>query len=123
MSSVSHSNGSHFLKMEEEFELSVLLMAIKDLLFPKLKFINKKTDLEFDTDERKLCGFMLKHCHVSIVPDGKLSSSENAKALLDRQKEWWSVNKIRTSTRLCDHRNNKIKGIHNAFKGTAFILW
>ena len=76
--------------------LLVLKKVIREHLFPKVKFINKKTDLAFNNDTRSVCGSILKWLNLQ-----KLESEAKYK--------FWSANLLHVDRCLTQHRNNQIK--------------
>jgi hypothetical protein len=77
-------------------------MAIKDNLFPKLKFLQgTNVSLDFSMDTKSVCGFLRLHCNVA-----------EADAY-----QWWEDHCMLLKTIHTDCRNNKIKMIKQQFNG------
>jgi hypothetical protein len=77
-------------------------MAIKDNLFPKIKFLQgTNVSLEFSMDTKSICGFLRVHCGVS-----------EADAY-----QWWEDHCMMLKNIHTDCRNNKIKMIKQQFIG------
>ena len=74
----------------------MLKSVIRDRLFPKVKFIKKETDLNFDTNSKTICGSILKWLNLN-----------NKSA--EYQYKFWSTNQPLVDRFLTQHRNNKIK--------------
>jgi hypothetical protein len=77
-------------------------MAVKDHLFPKLKFLKgTSASLDFSRDATSICGFLSNCCGVS-EPDTY---------------QWWDDHRAMLKNIHTDFRNNKIKMIKNQFNG------
>ena len=77
-------------------------MAIKDSLFPKLKFLQgTNASLDFNMDTTSICGYLRVCCGVSEVDAG----------------QWWHDHHGLVKNIHTDCRNNKIKMIKQQFNG------
>ena len=77
-------------------------MAVKDNLFPKLKFLKgTNASLDFSMDETSICGFLRIKCGVSA----------------DDAHQWWDDHRAMLKNVHTDFRNNKIKMIKQQFSG------
>jgi hypothetical protein len=78
-------------------------MAVKDHLFPKLKFLKgTNASLDLSMDAPSICGFLWINCGVS-------------KAVAF---QWWEDHRVMLKNIHTDYRNNKIKMIkHQQFNG------
>jgi hypothetical protein len=77
-------------------------MAVKDYLFPKLKFLKgTNASLDFSMDATSICGYLRVCCGVS-----------EADAY-----QWWDDHRIMLKNIHTDFRNNKIKMIKQQFNG------
>jgi hypothetical protein len=77
-------------------------MAVKDHLFPKLKFLKgTNASLDFSMDETSICGYLRTCCGVS-----------EADAY-----QWWDDHRVMLKNIHTDFRNNKIKMIKQQFNG------
>jgi hypothetical protein len=77
-------------------------MAVKDHLFPKLKFLKgTNASLDFSMDETSICGFLRIKCGVSE----------------DDAHQWWDDHRAMLKNVHTDFRNNKIKMIKQQFIG------
>ena len=77
-------------------------MAVKDNLFPKLKFLQgTNASLDFSMDTTSICGFMQVCCGVS-----------EADAY-----QWWDEHRSLLKNIHTDYRNNKIKMLKQQFNG------
>jgi hypothetical protein len=77
-------------------------MAIKDELFPKVKFLQgTNANLDFSKDKTSICGFLQSSCGVSN----------------DHAYQWWEDHHTIVKTIHTDCRNNKIKMIKQQFNG------
>jgi hypothetical protein len=77
-------------------------MALKDNLFPKLKFLQgTNASLDFSMDTTSICGFMQVCCGVS-----------EADAY-----QWWDDHRSLLKNIHTDYRNNKIKMLKQQFNG------
>jgi len=77
-------------------------MAVKDHLFPKLKFLKgTNASLDFSMDPTSICGYLCVCCGVS-----------EADAY-----QWWDDHRGMLKTIHTDFRNNKIKMIKQQFNG------
>jgi hypothetical protein len=85
-------------------------MAVKDHLFPKLKFLKgTNASLDFSMDATSICGFFRINCGVS-----------EADAF-----QWWDDHHVMLKNIHSDYHNNKIKMIKQHFNGklqTCLIL-
>jgi hypothetical protein len=82
-------------------------MAVKDHLFPKLKFLKgTNASLDFSMDQTSICGYLRLCCGVS----------ENDAY------QWWDDHRAMLKNIHTDFRNNKIKMIKQQFNG-KFILY
>ena len=85
-------------------------MAVKDHLFPKLKFLKgTNASLDFSMDATSICGFLQINCGVS-----------KADAF-----QWWNDHRVMLKNIHTDYCNNKIKMIKQQFNGklqTCLIL-
>jgi hypothetical protein len=82
-------------------------MAVKDNLFPKLKFLKgTNASLDFSMDQTSICGYLRLCCGVS----------END------AHQWWDDHRAMLKNIHTDFRNNKIKCIKQQFNG-KFILY
>jgi hypothetical protein len=87
--------------------------CVKEHLFPKIKFINTKTDLQFSNNPNSICRFMAGKL---MVDDKDIET-------------WWGNAAITTHTSLKTQRNNVIINIKHVFMGknTAvmynWIVW
>jgi hypothetical protein len=80
-------------------------MAVKDKLFPKLKFLQgTNASLDFSMDTTSICGFMQVCCGVS-----------EADAY-----QWWEDHRSLLKNIHTDYRNNKIKMLKQQFNGKLF---
>ena len=95
--------------------------VLKLELFPRLKFINKKVDMEYTTDPKKLCGFMLKHCNVQLIMPKDANKEAFEKQLDDYRQMWWQNTKKEVTRIYCNLRNNKIKAIEKVFQGKCIV--
>ena len=77
-------------------------MAVKDNLFPKLKFLQgTNASLDFSMDTTSICGFMQVCCGVS-----------EADAY-----QWWDEHRSLLKNIHTDYHNNKIKMLKQQFNG------
>jgi hypothetical protein len=77
-------------------------MAVKDHLFPKLKFLKgTNASLDFSMDATSICGYLRVCCGVS-----------EADAY-----QWWDDHRVMVKNIHTDFRNNKIKMIKQQFNG------
>jgi len=77
-------------------------MAIKDSLFPKLKFLQgTNASLDFNMDTTSICGYLRVCCGVSEADAG----------------QWWHDHHGFVKNIHTDCRNNKIKMIKQQFNG------
>jgi hypothetical protein len=77
-------------------------MAVKDHLFPKLKFLKgTNASLDFSMDATSICGYLRVCCGVS-----------EADAY-----QWWDDHRLMLKNIHTDFRNNKIKMIKQQFNG------
>jgi len=77
-------------------------MAVKDNLFPKLKFLQgTNASLDFSMDDKSICGFLRICCGVS----------ENDAS------QWWDDHHMLLKNIHTDCRNNRIKMIKQQFNG------
>ena len=77
-------------------------MAVKDNLFPKLKFLQgTNASLDFSMDTTSICGFLRLCCGVA-----------EADAY-----QWWADHSVMLKNIHTDIRNNKIKMIKQQFNG------
>jgi hypothetical protein len=77
-------------------------MAIKDDLFPKVKFLQgTNANLDFSKDKTSICGFLQSCCGVSD----------------DHAYQWWEDHCTMVKNIHTDCRNNKIKMIKQQFNG------
>jgi hypothetical protein len=77
-------------------------MAVKDNLFPKLKFLQgTNASLDFSMDTTSICGYLHVCCGVS-----------EADAY-----QWWDDHRIMLKNIHTDCRNNKIKMVKQQFNG------
>jgi len=77
-------------------------MAVKDHLFPKLKFLKgTNASLDFSMDATSICGYLRVCCGVS-----------EADAY-----QWWDDHRLMLKNIHTDYRNNKIKMIKQQFNG------
>jgi hypothetical protein len=77
-------------------------MAIKDSLFPKLKFLQgTNASLDFSMDTTSICGYLRICCGVSE----------------DDASQWWDDHRMLVKNIHTDCRNNKIKMIKQQFNG------
>ena len=77
-------------------------MAVKDYLFPKLKFLKGTNEsLDFSMDATSICGYLRVCCGVS-----------EADAY-----QWWDDHRLLLKNVHTDFRNNKIKMIKQQFNG------
>jgi hypothetical protein len=77
-------------------------MAVKDHLFPKLKFLKgTNASLDFSMDQTSICGYLRICCGVS----------ENDAY------QWWEDHRAMLKNIHTDFRNNKIKMIKQQFNG------
>ena len=74
-------------------------------LFPKVKFLNHQTDLDFSYNQKLICQHILHHCN--------LAPSINKQA-------WWSHNSKLLMGALTSLRNNKTRSIRSLFYGMLF---
>ena len=76
--------------------------AVEMLLFKHMKFLQgPDASLDFNMDEKSICGFMRIQCSVS----------ENDAS------QWWGEHKISLRNHLTESRNNKIKILKQYFSG------
>jgi hypothetical protein len=77
-------------------------MAVKDNLFPKLKFLQgTNASLDFSMDTTSICGYLRICCGVSEVD----------------AYQWWDDHRMMLKNIHTDCRNNKIKMIKQQFTG------
>ena len=77
-------------------------MAVKDSLFPKLKFLQgTNASLDFSMDTTSICGYLRACCGVS-----------EADAY-----QWWDDHRMMLKNIHTDCRNNKIKMVKQQFNG------
>jgi hypothetical protein len=77
-------------------------MAIKDDLFPKVKFLQgTNASLDFSKDKTSVCGFLQACCGVSD----------------DDAYHWWEDHRTMVKNIHTDCRNNKIKMMKQQFNG------
>ena len=68
-------------------DTALIAQVIKMKLFPKVKFFVATTDLEFATETKRICGYLLNECNV-----GCMSSAEDEmehELVLERKRKWW----------------------------------
>jgi formiminotetrahydrofolate cyclodeaminase len=103
-------SGQKLTKMSVRFQDK---KCVKEHLFPKIKFINTKTDLQFSNNPNSICRFMAGKL---MVDDKDIET-------------WWGNAAITTHTSLKTQRNNVIINIKHVFMGknTAvmynWIVW
>ena len=71
-------------------------------LFPRVKFLNKRHDLDYSDKRNSLCQHVMEHCHVSPAVD---------KAI------WWQQNRKHVLATITSLRSNKATALKNAFFG------
>ena len=77
-------------------------MAVKDNLFPKLKFLQgTNASLDFSMDTTSICGYLRVCCGVSEMD----------------AYQWWDDHRIMLKNIHTDCRNNKIKMVKQQFNG------
>lgn len=91
-------SGQKLTKMSVRFQHD---KCVKEHLFPKIKFINTKTDLQFSNNPNSICRFMAGKL---MVDDKDIET-------------WWANAAITTHTSLKTQRNNVIKNIRRVFMG------
>jgi hypothetical protein len=83
-------------------------MAVKDHLFPKLKFLKgTNASLDFSMDATSICGFLQINCSVS-----KADAYQQWSVLF-----WWDDHRVMLKNIHTDYCNNKIKKIKQQFNG------
>jgi hypothetical protein len=81
-------------------------MAIKDDLFPKVKFLQgTNASLDFSKDKTSICGFLQTCCGVSD----------------DDAYHWWEDHRTMVKNIHTDCRNNKIKMMKQQFNGKLLM--
>ena len=83
--------------------LLVLKKVVREHLFPKVKFINKNTDLSFNYDTRSVCGSILKWLNLQTLESGA-------------KYKFWSANSLHVDCCLTQHRSTQIKKFKNMLK-------
>ena len=83
----------------EVFDI-VLRDIIQQYLFPKVKFVNKTTDLMFSISKKSVCGVIFEQMNLSNLP-------------IDQKAVLWTNNIYRFARGLQFHRNNIIRKIKN----------
>ena len=101
--------------LAENNDKAVIAQGIKMKIFPKVKFFVATTDLEFATETKRICGYLLNEYNV-----GCMSSAEDEiehELVLERKRKWWQDYKPFVKAQLSEYRNNKIKCVQMAFNG------
>jgi hypothetical protein len=75
--------------------------CVKEHLFPKLKFISSKSDLQFSNNPNSICRYMAERL---MIQDQDIE-------------QWWGSAAATTHTSLKTHRNNVINKIKKMFMG------
>jgi L-rhamnose mutarotase len=87
-------------ELEDSGQKNRIIFIVRNHIFPIWKFYDKQYDGPYDTDEKTMCGLLMKnmfHC-----PMGE---------------RWWiSIRPIVTQT-ITNTRNNVIKEMHRKYKG------
>ena len=83
----------------------IITSICTNYLFPKVKFLNHRTDLDFSYNRKSICQHILHRCN--------LAPSINKQA-------WWSHNSKLLMMTLTSLRNNKTRSICSLFYGTFF---
>ena len=78
----------------------IITSICTNYLFPKVKFLNHQTDLDFSYNRKSICQHILHHCN--LAPS------------IDKQ-AWWSHNSKLLMTALMSLRNNKTRSIRSLF--------
>ena len=92
------AHGSQFTEFGQTFHLDA---AVKDFIFPSVKFANKDVDLKFSNQQHSICRVLAEKLQ---IPD-------------DEVEDWWDCQATRVHNQLKAHRNNTIKGIKKIFQG------
>ena len=77
-------------------------------LFPCVKFLHHKSDLEFSYNRKSICQHVLEQCN--------LAPSVN-------KQEWWNNNVRQLNVTFTSMRNNKTHSIHTSFYGMFCNGW
>ena len=71
-------------------------------LFPRVKFLNNKVDLEFSYNRKSICQHVLERCNLAPSVD---------------KQEWWKHNVKQLAVTMTSLRNNKTCSIRTSFYG------
>ena len=94
--------GEFGMKPARRGNAAAFSMAIKESLFPKIKFLQgTNACLDFSTDDKSICGYLRGCCGVSEADAS----------------QWWDDHRMMLKNIHTDCRNNKIKMIKQQFIG------
>ena len=79
----------------------VIRSIVSNYLFPRVKFLNRKDDMEYSDEKRDICGFILSHCNLK----------ENEK------RDFWSTYKKYVASTVSKLRCDRTKDMRKAFHG------
>ena len=71
-------------------------------LFPRVKFLNKRRDLDYSDKRNSLCQHVIEHCNVPAAIDKVI---------------WWQQNRKHVLATITSLRSNKATALKNAFFG------
>ena len=71
-------------------------------LFPRIKFLNNKVDLDFSYNKKSICQHVLQRCNLAPSVD---------------KQEWWKHNVKQLAVTMTSLRNNKTRSIRTSFYG------
>lgn len=101
LSSTFRNTATEFYAEAKKAEHSLKIQQmVKFQLFRHYKFFDREIDMNFNSAEDSICGFMLKKMQIVTDPE-----------------QWWIANKKQIRKDHTMHRNNTIKNIHFKFKG------
>jgi len=83
--------------------------CIKELIFRRVKFLDKDTHGDFDEAHDTVCGMVIDFCY-------RHSPTKNETMLM-----WWKETRPVVFRLHTDHRNNCIKTMKSAYKGNCCI--
>ena len=75
-------------------------------LFPKCKFLNNHSDMEYSKHPKSICQYVIDKCNVSTDTN---------------QEQWWHLNKKHVKHTLANLRSNKAGAIRWAFYGKLLV--
>ena len=82
--------------------------VVASQLFPRVKFLDRKKDLDYSEQEGTICKFVMERCNISLNLDSK--------AFWDKAKKWVSASIARL-------RSDKSTSMRNAFHGKKWSLY